>query len=155
MILYETPKKGNFGTSPWSLESLVEEFGLLVDYASDFSNRCLLRYIDKELDALNSNWQWDGWLNPPYEDQKEWVEYAINQVIKNKITVVMLLWVHTEARYFRELLMQIDEHSQPTLGQTHKTEVRYIRGKVRYWNDGKPAKERAFFGSCIAIARPA
>jgi len=152
-MTYETPKKGNFGTSPWSLTSLVEEFGLQVDYAADFQNRCLLRYIDKEHDALNQNWQWDGWLNPEYEHQKEWVEYAVKQVIKNKITIVMLLWVHTEARYFQELIMQIDSKGDP-FGQNHKTDVRYIRGKVRYWDNGKPAKERAFFGSCIAIARP-
>ena len=155
MIQYETPKKGNFGTSPWSLESLVKEFGLQVDYAADFQNRCMLAFIDEERDALNSDWQWDGWLNPPYEEQKTWVEYAIQQVIKNKITIVMLLWVHTEARYFEELVMQIQSDGSKIFGQNHNTEVRYIRGKVRYWNDGKPAKDRAFFGSCIAIARPA
>lgn len=154
MTQYETPKSGNFGTSPWSLNSLVKEFNLQVDYAADFQNRCLTTYIDEELDALNSNWIEDGWLNPDYEEQKKWVEYTINQVIKNKITVVMLLWVHTEAVYFRELIMQIDEHGSKLFGQKHKTEVRYIRGKVRYWEHGKPAKERAFFGSCIAIARP-
>ncbi len=153
-MVYETPKKGRFGTSPWSLESLVEEFGLQVDYAADSKNRCLLRYITKAQDALNMQWQWDGWLNPPYEHQKEWIEHAISQVVRWKITVVMLLWVHTEAKYFQENIMQIQADGISLIGQKHKTELRYIRGKVRYWNDGKPAKERAFFGSCIAIARP-
>jgi len=152
-MVYETPKKGCFGTSPWSLDSLVNEFGLQMDYAADEQNRCLLRYINKESDALKHQWQWDGWLNPPYEEQGEWTEYAINQAISHKIIVVMLLWVHTEAKYFQEQIMQIYADGTPILGQKHKTELRYIRGKVRYWNDGKPDKDRAFFGSCIAIAR--
>jgi len=155
MIQYETPKTGNFGTSPWSLESLVKEFNLQEDYAADSQNHCLIQYVDREHDALTYKWQSDGWLNPPYENQKTWVEYAIKQVIKNKITVVMLLWVHTEARYFQELIMQIDQFGDRIIGQNHKAEMRYIRGKVRYWNDSKPSKDRAFFGSCIAIARPA
>jgi len=152
-MVYETPKKGCFGTSPWSLQSLVNEFGLQVDYAADLQNRCLLRFIDKEHDALNQEWQWDGWLNPPYEEQGAWIEHAINQVIKWKITIVMLLWVHTEAKYFQEQIMQVGSNNIRLIGQKHKTELRYIRGKVRYWNDGKPDKDRAFFGSCIAIAR--
>ena len=65
----------------------------------------------------------------------------------------MLLWVHTEAKYFQENIMQIDAGGNSLNGQKHKTELRYIRGKVRYWNDNEPAKDRAFFGSCIAIAR--
>jgi len=153
-MVYETPKEGRFGTSPWSLDSLVNEFGLLVDYAADSKNRCLLRYITKEQDALKMQWQWDGWLNPEYENQKEWIEYAISQVIRWKITVVMLLWVHTEAKYFQENIMHVGSNNIRLIGQKHKTELRYIRGKVRYWNDGKPSKDRAFFGSCIAIARP-
>jgi len=58
MIQYETPKSGRFGTSPWSLDSLVDEFNLKVDYAADFQNKCLSKFIDKELDALSCDWQW-------------------------------------------------------------------------------------------------
>jgi len=156
MPSYETPKKGNFGMSPWSLKSLVEEFNIQIDYCATKENRVVLAFISPEQDALGKSWVWNGWMNPEYKYQSLWVPYAVRQVREHKITVVALLQADTSVRYFQQHVMEIHPDGTPWINPSVQVERRWITGRINFYKDGKPQpkKDRPRFASIVVIWSP-
>lgn len=156
---WETPKEGLIGRSSYTIQKLVNDYDLMIDVCCTNENRvtqCPAFFsLDAGLDGLKQEWMMNCYMNPPYNDQKTWVAYAVSQVIKNKITVVALLRVDTCITYFRKYVMGIDDNNLPIdIGCSRYTS--YIPGRVKYWMNGNALspKDRPPFASCFVIFKP-
>jgi len=85
-------------------------------------------------DGLTISWKKSNYCNPPYDNQKAWVEKAYNESLKNKICV-MLLPARTDTKLFHNFIFK----------KAH--EIRFIKGRLKF----KPYTNSAPFPSMIVI----
>ena len=85
-------------------------------------------------DGLTISWKKRNYCNPPYANQKAWVEKAYNESLKNKICV-MLLPARTDTKLFHDFIFK----------KAH--EIRFIKGRLRF----KQYTNSAPFPSMIVI----
>jgi len=73
------------------------------------------------------DWKKSNYVNPPYNNQKAWVEKAYNESLKNK-TCVMLLPARTDTRLFHDIILPFAK------------EIRFIKGRLRFeqYNNSAP-----------------
>ena len=84
--------------------------------------------------GLIVDWKKCNYVNPPYNNQKAWVEKAYNESLKNK-TCVMLLPARTDTKLFHEFIFK----------KAH--EIRFIKGRLKF----KQYTNSAPFPSMIVI----
>lgn len=84
--------------------------------------------------GLTINWKKSNYCNPPYNNQKAWVEKAYNESLKNK-TCVMLLPARTDTKLFHDFIFK------------KAYEIRFIKGRLRF----KQYTNSAPFPSMIVI----
>ena len=89
---------------------------------------------NSKFDGLTISWKKSNYCNPPYNNQKAWVEKAYNESLKNK-TCVMLLPARTDTKLFHEFIFK----------KAH--EIRFIKGRLRF----KQYTNSAPFPSMIVI----
>ena len=126
-----------WGTPTDLFELLNKEFNFNLDVcASDGMNLCE-RYFNPEIDGLKQEWTKNDicWMNPPYgKEIKHWVKKAS----LSDAVVVALLPARTDTKWWNDWVM-------PTA-----SELRFIRGRLKFNNGGGP-KKGAPFPSVIAI----
>lgn len=123
-------------------DQLDAEFHFTVDAAASDENHKCDRYYTKEQDGLVQDWGGEVvWCNPPYGKSqcRLWVEKAYRECCRTDGTVaVLLLPARTDVEYFHRFIL-------------HRTEIRFIRGRLKYNN----ARYNAPFSSMIVIFRGA
>ena len=85
-------------------------------------------------DGLTISWKKSNYCNPPYNNQKAWVEKAYNESLKNKICV-MLLPARTDTILFHDFIFK----------KAH--EIRFLKGRLKF----KQYTNSAPFPSMIVI----
>ena len=102
-------------------EPLANEFHLQRDVCASSTNAKLPAYWTKDDDALSKEWVEDCWMNPPFNRQlRTWVKKAHEESMKHGNTVVCLIPVRSNTKWWRE-----------TVGDA---EVRFINGEVNFNN---------------------
>jgi phage N-6-adenine-methyltransferase len=144
---YMLPSKGDEWETPWPLfKVLMDEFKIDCDAAATYDNTCMRSgYIGKEHNqgkgALGPHpWTHFGsrfFLNPPHSQidifiRRAYVESQLGAV------VVCLIPARTETRWWHDCVMKADE-------------IRFIRGRIRFRLQGKPAKNTSTFPSCVVV----
>jgi site-specific DNA-methyltransferase (adenine-specific) len=137
-VEYITPKK--------LFQALDAEFHFILDPCTSKDNPLDLPIIFTEEDnGLTESWQYSinnhkaVYVNPPYNNVKDWVKKAFEECTKGA-TVVMLLAARTDTKWFHEYVYK-------------KAEVRFIRGRLKF--EGKYGKANtAPFPSMLVIFRP-
>lgn len=128
-------------------DKLNAEFHFTLDVAAtEKSAKCPV-YFTPKTNALIQNWGVTGgavWCNPPYgRNINLWVQKAKEESELRHITVVMLIPARTDTRYFQDFILY---------GKA--SEVRFVRGRLRFTDeDGKPSAP-APFPSAVVIFRP-
>ena len=132
--------KSDEWTTPDDLfNKLDAEFNFTLDAAASNENYKVANYYTMQDDALRRSWGGEiVFCNPPYSNIKEWVKKAYNESLKPKTTIVLLIPARTDTNYFHKYIY-------------HRSEIRFIRGRVRFSN----SKENAPFPSMIVIFRSA
>ena len=97
------------------------------------SSDSLLRSL-APYDGLTISWKKSNYCNPPYNNQKAWVEKAYNESLKNKICV-LLLPARTDTILFHDFIFK----------KAH--EIRFLKGRLRF----KQYTNSAPFPSMIVI----
>jgi site-specific DNA-methyltransferase (adenine-specific) len=126
-------------------DELDAEFHFTVDVASLPSNALCARFFTPDDDGLAQDWTGERcWMNPPYSLIAPWTEKA---AISEALTVG-LLPVRTDLAWFHDDVLAAG------------AEVRFIRGRVRFYEDridGEVAKGRgnAPFPSMVVVWRNA
>jgi hypothetical protein len=119
--------KDNYATPAYLYEELDKEFQF--DHDPCGLNPLGLR----EIDGLGE-WGKRNWVNPPYSKKIPWIQKAIEEQRKGKLTV-MLLPVDTSTSWFLDMVLP-------------NAEVRWIRGRLKF------GKTHAAYASMLAIFRP-
>ena len=111
-------------------DKLNAEFGFVLDpAATDKTAKCSL-YYTPETDGLSQSWDRGGavFCNPPYGRAiYDWVFKCWRESRKPGTTVVLLIPVRTDTRYFHEFIYR------------KAREIRFIRGRLRFGDGTAPA----------------
>ena len=111
-------------------DKLNEEFSFTLDAAAtDKTAKCPL-YFTPETDGLSQSWDRGGavFCNPPYGRAiYDWVFKCWRESRKPGTTVVLLIPVRTDTRYFHEFIYR------------KAREIRFIRGRLRFGDGTAPA----------------
>jgi len=76
--------------------------------ASDTSNLAE-RNVTKDEDGLSIEWYGNVWLNPPYSEVSDWMEYANQQhVLGNTDLIVCLVYARTGTRWYHRFVKVAD-----------------------------------------------
>lgn len=86
------------------------------------------------------DWGERNYVNPPYSKKTVWIKKAIEEQKKGHLTV-MLLPVDTSTRWFHDLVLPY-------------AEIRWLRGRIRFYENQKESKSPAKFASMICVFRP-
>lgn len=131
----------DWSTPPELVAELAREFG-----AFDLDPCCreitakAPRFYTRETNGLAQEWRGRVWLNPPYSDPAPWLEKAIEAQRAGALTVA-LLPASTDTAWFHDLVLPY-------------AEVRFVRGRVRFYGwEGTPIGSPRT-GSIIVIYRP-
>lgn len=140
-IHWQTPKKGNFGRSDMSLDSLKKEFNLTLDPCApiqakqDPSLSCCTHFFTEEEDGLVQEWKENCFVNPPFTPESKnpdnnialWIRKGIIQSQKHGTANVFFIPAYTGANWWHDYVLPYGI-------------IRYIRGRVRCWKNGEPDK---------------
>ena len=85
---------------------LNEEFHFTLDVCATRENAKCSRFITKQDNALNLDWNGTCWMNPPYGRQiKAWMKKAFDESLKGN-TVVCLVPSRTDAGGWHDYAMR-------------------------------------------------
>lgn len=97
---------------------LCKEFRFSRDVCATLKNAKLPDFWSEN--ALSKHWSGTLWMNPPYSDPGPWVEKAHKASTRKGVTVVALLPVATETRYFQHFVLDMAD------------EVRFLSKRLRF-----------------------
>ena len=91
-------------------------------------------------DSLNKEWKRDFWMNPPYQNVKDWIRKAYFSHIKYNVSGLALLFAKTETHAWHNFIF-------------HKAEVHFIEGRLHFFKDGKESINPAPYPSALVFWR--
>lgn len=127
--------------TPKSLfDELDSEFGFTVDVCANANNFKVANYFDVERDGLAQVWDGVVWMNPPYgKTIKAWMEKAYESWLAGA-TVVCLVPARTDTAWWHDYAAKASE-------------IRFIRGRVKFVSADGVGSNPAPFPSAIVIFR--
>ena len=116
------------------------KINIKIDYAGSDKLHVVDRYYTKQDNALTKEWTEDGYLNAPYSMQYEFIRKAWQEHLKYNINLLILAYAKTDTLWWHRFVED-------------KTEIHFIRGRLKFLNqEGKP-KNSAPYPSCWIIYR--
>jgi site-specific DNA-methyltransferase (adenine-specific) len=132
----------------WSTPNAILRSGLMLideniflDVCATQQNAKFSKYFTKQDDALKQEWNTNFYMNPPYSEIFEWMEYATQQVKKYKVVGLILTFAKTDTRWWHEFV-------------EGKCKVYFIKGRIRFVKDSIQSKKDAPYPSCWIVMRP-
>lgn len=139
-----TSEKDFWETPQELFDELNKEFNFTLDPCSSHQNaKCKKHYTISD-DGLSKSWKNEiVFVNPPYGRQiHKWVKKCYVEYTYGA-TVVLLIPARTDTSYWHNWIFN------------RATEIRYLRGRVKFALDGKPMKAGAPFPSAIVVYKNA
>ena len=95
------------------------------------------------MSSLNQDckWQRNFWMNPPYQNVKDWIRKAYFSHIKYNVSGLALLFAKTDTKVWHECIL----HGQ--------AEVYFIQGRIKFFKNGVESKNPAPYPSCFVYWR--
>ena len=124
-------------------DELNQEFHFVLDAAATDKTAKCSEYFTPETDGLSQSWNIGGvvFCNPPYgREIGKWVQKAYKEHLSGVSPIVLLIPARTDTRYFHEYIYG-------------KSEIRFIRGRLRFTDDDGNASDPAPFPSMLVIYR--
>lgn len=130
--------KSNEWSTPQDLfDKLDQVFHFTLDAASTHENAKCKNHFTIEEDGLKQDWTGTVWCNPPYgREIGKWCKKAYKEFCRGGCTIVMLLPVRTDTKWFHEYVYG-------------KCEIKFLKKRLKFGNATQPAP----FPSMIAIYR--
>ena len=134
-------KKMDYCTPQSFFNELNDEFHFVLDAAATERTAKCDRYFTPKTDGLSQNWNVEGavFCNPPYgRSIGKWVEKAYKEALKIPYPIVMLIPSRTDTKWFHEYIYK-------------KAEIRFLKGRLKFEDDGGVAFDAAPFPSMVVI----
>jgi len=134
---------GDDWATPWQfVRELEREFGPFdLDPCATPRTAKAARFYTIEDDGPSQPWTGRVFCNPPYSNKELWLSKAIESA-KAGATVFMLLPASTETAWFHDLVLP------------HASEVRFLRGRIRFLGYLGTEIPQPRNGSMLVIYRP-
>ena len=117
-------------------KKINDVFNFNLDVCALPENAKCERFFSPEIDGLKQEWDGVCWMNPPYSREiAKWIEKA-DDAAKKGNTVVALLPVRTDARWWQDYCL-------------HR-EIHFIRGRLKFGGSSSNAP----FGCAVVVFRP-
>jgi phage N-6-adenine-methyltransferase len=131
-----------WATPPEVFDPLDREFGFTLDPCATPQSAKCARFFTEGDNGLEQDWGRERvFLNPPYgREIYAWTRKARESAARGAL-VVALLPASTDLAWWHD----------DVIG--HASEVRWLRGRVRFLTGG-PYRSSGFFASCVVIWRP-
>jgi len=125
------PEDDDISTPPELYAELDAEFKF------DF-DPCPLR---ASFNGLLMSWGASNYVNPPYNrrDKPKFINKAREEQLKGN-TSVLLIPAATGTKQFHDVILP-------------NAEVRFLKGRVRFWKDGAPMKSKGKHDSMVCVFR--
>lgn len=137
-------KNMNWCTPREFFDELNKEFRFVLDAAAtDKSAKCP-RYFTPETDGLSQSWDCGGavFCNPPYgREIGKWVQKAYREAMCGGEPIVLLIPARTDTSYFHDYIYG-------------KAEIRFVRGRLRFTDEGGNKSNSAPFPSMVVVYNP-
>lgn len=137
-------KSDNWSTPPDLIKVLRQEFKFTLEVCAAADNRAMpdLPYmgLDNGLDAVHNEWGELGgfWFcNPPYSELPFFTRRAADMYYQQR-PGVLLIPAYTDTNYWWDYINGF-------------ADVRFLKGRLKFWLDGKPGKDTARFPSAIVV----
>jgi hypothetical protein len=135
-------------TPPDLMTVLHKEFDFTMEVCADDDRRAIpsIPYmgLDNDRDALVHMWFRDtdgtdvNYCNPPYSLLPEFVT-AADQNSSVGTYNIMLIPAYTDTKYWQDIIFK------------RALQIRFLKGRLRFWENGKPGKDTARFPSALVI----
>jgi phage N-6-adenine-methyltransferase len=133
--------RDDWETPPWLFEELDQEFRFNLDVCATHKNALCPAYYTKETDGLRQTWYGSCFMNPPYgREILNWMQKAANSRFIADV-IVCLIPARTDTKWWHRYVMAF------------ANEIRFIDGRITFYENGKPAKHAAPFPSAIVVYR--
>lgn len=133
-------KKQVWETPPDLFDELDREFGFDLDVCAVAETAKCRRFFSPDDDGLVQTWEGVCWMNPPYGRQiGAWMKKAI-EAAEAGATVVALIPARTDTVWW--------------WNSARRGEVRFLKGRLNFWENGRPAKHAAPFPCAVVVFRP-
>ena len=97
-----------YGTPQPLYDVYNEEFNFQLDVCASAHNFKHTNFYSILNDGITQPWRRVNWCNPPYSNQKPWIEKALLEARNGNTTVMLVKW-DTSTTYQRPMLEQADE----------------------------------------------
>ena len=129
-------KSDEWETPQWLFDLYNAIYHFDLDACATPQNAKCQKYYTKEDNGLECEWEGSVWCNPPYSEAAKWVEKAVESVENEECeTVVMLLPVRTDTKWFHDYICLHDVH------------IDFLKGRLRF----NGSENNAPFPSMIVI----
>jgi len=103
----------------WSTPKEIYDYYII---KKNYYDPCPLYGKDFDLNILNKNM----FINPPYSNISEWIDFSIESANEYKKHIVLLIPCRTDTRYFHKLL-------------NNNVTLEFIKGRLKFGNHKKSA----------------
>lgn len=95
---YETPNK--------LFNELNSLFNFEIDVCANKNNSKCKKYFDKETDGIKQEWSKMNWCNPPYNNQKVFLNKAYKEFYNNNNNTICLIPSRTDTKLYQDLIFK-------------------------------------------------
>ena len=106
--------------------------------ATGFNKKCKLFIKDH---ALDMDWKRDSFLNPPYENVKDWIRKAYYEHRKWNVSILALVFAKTDTKVWHECILH------------GKAEIYFIEGRVHFYKTVRDQKIQPPYPSAFVFWR--
>ena len=133
-------KSDMWGTPQTFFEKLNRKYKFTLDACANAANHKCAKYYTVEDDGLTKSWKDEVvFVNPPYSDVGKWVAKAYHESRENGATVVMLIPVRTDTKYWHDYIMDAANR------------IYFIKGRLKFVNNNNITTNSAPFPSAVIV----
>lgn len=139
-----TSKSDSWETPEWLFSELNLEFKFTLDAAASEANHLCLDYFSENNCGIKNSWKGHNvFCNPPYKTklQRAFIMKAHYEYEYNNVTSVLLIPARTETKAWHEHIFK-------------SSEIRFVKGRLRFNKNGEPAPYPSPFPSAVIIFDP-
>jgi len=125
--VYQFNKKSDVWETPWQIyrnACLSYNIKPVLDVCATMDTTKCKKFFTKYDDGLRQKWDIDFFCNPPYSEDKIWIEKCHNESIENKVNGMALIFAKVDVSWWHEFI-------------EGKAEVHNQRKRIRFLYNGK------------------
>ena len=129
-----------------TLQKIVDEacknykINPVMDVAATFENKKFECFISKYCNALNVDWNFDFFMNPPYSQIKDFMKKAYYDHLNFNVNGLILTYAKTDTKWWHSYVEE-------------RAEIHFIKGRLKFALNGIVSKYSAPYPSCWIIYR--